>query len=292
MSPIVFELGPLRIAWYGILIAAALVIGTAIAGRLAARRAMNPDAVIDGVLWLTIAGIVGARIGYVATNLNQYWDDPVRVLTIWEGGLSFHGIFLLALPVLWWFSRVRDLNPWAYLDVLMPGLAMGVIGGRIGNFMNGTDTLGRLTSLPIGFTWPDTAPAYFGIVATVGAPGPMHLTQIYGALIGAVLLILAWRWLSAGRWPGYVFWQFVLWYSALRFVFEETFRLNPLYLNVINQNSPDQLGIGFFTLTHLVSIPLIALAIWMLRRGAEAEAAGEDEAAPAPAPAHGRRQAP
>lgn len=282
MSPIAFELGPLSIAWYGILIATALVVGTLVAGRLAARRGMDPEAVVDGVLWLTIAGIVGARIGFVVTNLDLFWHEPVRVLFIWEGGLSFHGIFLVAIPVLWWFSRAKGLNPWSYLDVLMPGLAMGVIGGRIGNFMNGTDTLGRLTSLPIGFTWPDTAPAFFGIVATVGAPGPMHLTQIYGALIGAVLLIGVWRWLAAERWSGYVFWQFVLWYSVLRAVFEETFRLNPLYLSVVNQNSPDQIGLGLFTLVQLISIPLVVLAIWMLRRGAQAEVAREDETTPAP----------
>lgn len=290
MSPIAFELGPLRIAWYGILIAAALVVGTLVAGRLAARKGMDQDAVVDGVLWVTIAGIIGARIGYVVTNLELFWDDPVRVLAIWEGGLSFHGIFLVAIPVLWWFSRAKGLNPWSYLDLLMPGLAMGVIGGRIGNFMNGTDTLGRLTSLPIGFTWPDTAPAFFGIVAMVGAPGPMHLTQIYGALIGVVLLVLVWRWLAAERWPGYVFWQFVLWYSVLRAVFEETFRLNPLYLSVLNQNSPDQIGIGLFTLVHLISIPLIVLAIWMLRRGGQAEAAARSQADQAPASA--RRQRP
>lgn len=183
---------------------------------------------------------------------------------------------------LWFYARRHNLNMWAYLDVLTPIGALGVIGGRIGNFMNGTDTTGRLTGWPIGFTWPEPGTQTFGALGRVifgenlwaNAPqfvvngelvrGPVHLTQLYGALIGVVLVfILLWAF-RRSRTPGFVWWQFVLWYSLLRSVFEETFRDNPLFWPVYLSEGPDAPGIGLFTLTQLVSVPLILIALYML----------------------------
>ncbi|MFX5081079.1 prolipoprotein diacylglyceryl transferase family protein, partial [Acinetobacter baumannii] len=83
---------------------------------------------------------------------------------------------------------------------------MGIIAGRIGNLMNGSDTVGRLTSLPIGFTWPEWAKGFPGICPGIEdisqvyrcaelLRGPVHLTQIYGALVGLILLPLSYYWL-------------------------------------------------------------------------------------------------
>jgi len=142
--------------------------------------------------------------------------------------------------------------------------------------MNGSDTVGRLTNWPIGFTWPASASGFPGVCPGINdisevvrcAPealvrGPVHFTQLYGALIGLVLLLLSIYWLRQNRAYGYVFWQFVLWYSLLRSVFEETFRLNPLWIKVYLN---EQAGIGLFTATQIISIPLIALAIFFLMR--------------------------
>jgi phosphatidylglycerol:prolipoprotein diacylglycerol transferase len=93
--------------------------------------------------------------------------------------------------------------------------------------------------------------------------GPVHFAQLYGVVIGLVLLLLAVYWLRQNRAYGYVFWQFVLWYSLLRSVFEETFRLNPLWIPVY---VGEQAGIGLFTATQIVSVPLIILAVLMLLR--------------------------
>jgi phosphatidylglycerol:prolipoprotein diacylglycerol transferase len=95
--------------------------------------------------------------------------------------------------------------------------------------------------------------------------GPVHLTQIYGVIIGVVLLIAAFYWLRSKR-PGWAMWQFVLWYSLLRAGIEETFRLNPLWWKVYLSEGPGTPGIGLFTATQLFSIPLIILAIIVLVR--------------------------
>jgi phosphatidylglycerol:prolipoprotein diacylglycerol transferase len=178
---------------------------------------------------------------------------------------------------------------------MTPVGALGIIGGRLGNFMNGSDTTGRLTGWPVGFTWPEpgtnTLGAFgrlvFGENLWTGYPGtcslgssvpfsrclevggeivrgPVHLTQIYGALIGVILIpILVWAF-SKSRVSGTVFWQFVLWYSVLRSVIEEPFRDNPLYWNVFLSEGLDALGIGLFTLTQLVSAVLILIAAYLL----------------------------
>jgi phosphatidylglycerol---prolipoprotein diacylglyceryl transferase len=174
----------------------------------------------------------------------------------------------------------------------VPGLALGVIGGRIGNFFNGSDTMGRLTNWPIGFTWPSVGEPILGIFKGennwAGMPGlckvgeswdvlpkilcrdeyvrgPVHLTQIYGAVIGLILVIASIYWLRSKR-PGWATWQFILWYSLLRSVFEETFRLNPLTPKIFLSEGANAAGIGLLTATQLASIPLVILSIYMLVR--------------------------
>ena len=183
---------------------------------------------------------------------------------------------------------------WSYLDVMAPVAGFGIIGGRLGNIMNGTDTGGRLTNWPIGFTWPEPGTETLGALGrfvfgpNMGSAfpgvcsdgsyiplwqctaeivrGPVHFTQLYGVLIGVVVLLITFWALNRTTKPGYAFWQMVLWYSVLRAVFEETFRDNPLMLNVYLADGLDQPGIGLFTVTHVASVLIIAAAIYMLSR--------------------------
>jgi len=142
--------------------------------------------------------------------------------------------------------------------------------------------VGRLTTLPIGFTWPEWAKGFPGVCPGIDdisqiyqcaelVRGPVHLTQVYGAVVGLILLFLSLYWLRKRPFYGYAFWQFVLWYSVLRSVLEEPFRLNPLWLPVYRN---DELGIGLFTATQVVSLPLVLLSLYMLRRLGKGEAAG------------------
>ncbi len=274
MDPIFVQFGPLTIRWYGLLLTLAIFAGYAIAERIVKERGHDVELFGRAAFWAVVFGVVGARLVYVVTSWPQFAGDPGRILAIWQGGLAFHGAILGGVAAFYYFYRRYRAPIYDYLDAAIPGVALGVVAGRLGNLMNGSDTVGRLTSLPIGFTWPDWASGFPGICTATGdlafgpcagavVRGPVHLTQIYGALIGVVLFFLALRWLAARKPPGYVFWQFVLWYSLLRSVFEEPFRLNPLWWPVYLN---EKLGIGFFTATQLVSIPLILLAGYMLRR--------------------------
>ncbi len=290
MDPILVTIGPLALRWYGVLIALGVVAGAAWTLRAAAARGLDGDWLLDMAPWMVGAGILGARLVYVVTSPSAYFGpggDPLRAFAVWEGGISIHGGIAGIVAVLAWQARRKGYDVWRYLDVLSPIAAFGIIGGRIGNLMNGTDTGGRLTSWPIGFTWPDPGTPTFGAfgrlvfgdplwqyappvcgTVPVGEPCVVHLTPIYGMLVGVLLIgVIAWA-LARTRTPGAVFLHMVLWYSVLRAVIEEPFRDNPLvwqaYLDPVG-------GVGLFTLTQLVSIPIVLVAAYLLWiRGAKA----------------------
>lgn len=285
MDPILVQLGPLALRWYGLLIALGALIGSNWALYEAKKRDLDTEKLLDMTLWLVISGLIGARLIYVLTSPSAYFGpggDPLSAFAIWQGGGSIHGGVLGIFIAVWIYSRFHNLNMWAYLDVLTPVGALGVIGGRIGNFMNGSDTTGRVTGWPLGFTWPEPGTQTFGTLGRfifgenlwANAPqvvvngqiayGPVHLTQIYGVGIGVLLVfILLWAF-RRSRTPGFVWWQFVLWYSVLRSVLEETFRDNPLFWNLYLSEGIGAPGIGLLTLTQLVSIPLVLIALYFL----------------------------
>lgn len=303
MDPIFIQLGPLAIRWYGLLIAVGVLAGSVMALREARARGLDPEKLLDMATWLVIAGIVGARLVYVLTSPAAFFGpggSPVDALKVWQGGISIHGGVIGVVLATWLYSRAYGLNMWSYLDVMTPVAGFGIIGGRLGNIMNGTDTGGRLTNWPIGFTWPEPGTETFGVLGRLVfgedlwsafpgvcadgsyiplwqcageiVRGPVHFTQLYGALIGvAVLAISLWA-LQRSRAPGYAFWQMVLWYSVLRAVFEETFRDNPLLFNAYLADGLNEPGIGLFTVTQVASVPLIIVAVLMLQRSVRAGA--------------------
>ncbi len=295
MDPIMLQIGPVAIRWYGFLIALGVLFGSRVSLRIARSRGLDPDKLLDMAVWLVVAGIIGARLVYVLTSPSAFFGpggDPLSSLYVWQGGISFHGGVLGVMLATWLYARFNKLNMWSYLDVMTPVAGFGIIGGRLGNFMNGTDTGGRLTNWPIGFTWPEPGTDTLGTigrfifsdnlwsafpgVCSEGSyiplfqctgeivRGPVHLTQIYGALIGLALIFITLWALRRSRTPGYAFWQMVLWYSVLRSVFEETFRDNPLTVRAYLADGLDEPGIGLFTLTQLASVVIILIAIYML----------------------------
>jgi phosphatidylglycerol:prolipoprotein diacylglycerol transferase len=282
MDPIMLQIGPIAIRWYGFLIAVGVLAGSLWATRLAPRRGVDADKLLDSAPILVLAGIVGARLVYVLTSPSAFFGpggEPLDAFKVWQGGISIHGGILGIVLALWLYARARGMNMWAALDVLTPVGALGIIGGRIGNFMNGSDTGGRPTDWAIGFPWPEPGTPTFGAFgrvlfgdtlwlygppacSTAGTePCVVHLTPLYGAIIGLILVGVAVWALRRSKVPGFAFWQFVLWYSILRSLLEEPFRDNPLAWQVYLDQSA---GVGFFTLTQLVSVPIVLVAAYLL----------------------------
>ncbi len=287
MNPVAFQIGSFTVAWYGILITAGILIGSWIGVRLARQRGLNADLFQTMVLWAVLWGVVGARVVFVATSWNLFADKSglpllYSMVNIRQGGISIHGGLIAGILVLVYYARRYRLNFYRYADLFVPAVPLGIIGGRIGNIMNGSDTVGRVTGWAVGYHWPASARAFHDSVCNPATPlnlaqscqtvagqavmtAPVHFTQLYGVIIGVLLAIGTVYWMRS-RIPGWAFWQFWLWYSVLRAGWEETFRLNPLPWKVFLSEGPGRSGIGLFTETQLISIPLILVSIVMLMR--------------------------
>ncbi|AXH00491.1 prolipoprotein diacylglyceryl transferase (plasmid) [Deinococcus wulumuqiensis] len=287
MNPVFLQIGNFTIAWYGVLITLGIVLGLLVGTRLARQRGLNVDLFNDMVLWAIIWGLVGARLVFVLTSWEQFAGTPMPrllldIINLRQGGISIHGGLIGGILVLVYYARRYRLNFYEYADLFVPGVAFGIIGGRIGNIMNGTDTVGRVTGWPVGYRWPDSARAFHEgmcipnpnpdmdlsrycqeIGGQLVMTAPVHFTQLYGVFIGIVLAVAAYFWLRSRK-VGWVFWQFWLWYSILRAGLEETFRLNPLAIKTYLNQGLDAPGIGLWTDTHIISVPLILLSLYML----------------------------
>lgn len=296
MHPEVFTIGTFSLRWYGVFMAGAAALGFYWATKQIRRRGggLDLEPFLDAYVWAIVAGILGARAVYVLTNWATYQDQPLSVIYIWQGGLSFHGgIGGGILFFAFWCARQR-LPLVRVVDLLAPAAALGVVLGRLGNLMNGSDAAGRLTSLGIGYTWPDWAAGYQGTCSEWGKTvaeclfaggeivrGPVHLSQAYGAAVGLLLFLVLWQGAKTSRHEGWLTGWFILGYSLLRTFLEEPFRDNPVYLKVVEN---PEVGMAMLTLTQIASIPLAILGAWVLWRYRPFPASPWTGAAAAPPP--------
>ncbi|UCZ52649.1 prolipoprotein diacylglyceryl transferase [Bacillus shivajii] len=136
LNPVALELGPLTIYWYGLLIGLGAFIGYLVVNHEAKKRGLPKDMFADLLLFALPAAIIGARIYYVIFRWEQFAGDPMRAFAIWEGGLAIHGGLIGAFLTTYIFAKKRGLSFWKILDIAAPGILIGQIVGRWGNFMN------------------------------------------------------------------------------------------------------------------------------------------------------------
>lgn len=146
-GPILLELGPLTIRWYGLLIASAVLIGVSLSQYLAKRRNVDPNLVGDLAIWLTIAAIPCARLYYVLFEWEQYSQRPEDIIAIWKGGIAIHGAILGGTLAATIFARIQRVSVWQLADLVVPSLILGQAIGRWGNFFN-SEAFGDPTDVP------------------------------------------------------------------------------------------------------------------------------------------------
>ncbi len=147
-GPIAFELGPLSIRWYGLLIASAIIIGTLLAQNLAERRNIDPELVGDLAIWLVVGAIPCARIYYVLFEWQRFQTQPwYKVFAIWEGGIAIHGAIIGGAIAATIFCKRQKISTWLMADIFMPAVILGQAIGRWGNFFN-SEAFGSPTELP------------------------------------------------------------------------------------------------------------------------------------------------
>src|SRR6516225_11583380 len=184
MYPRLFELGPVTVYTYGLLLAAAYLVGLKLAMVRAKARGLDSARVLDLGIYIIISALVGAKLLLLVTDFRTFAADPRELLTLARSGGVFYGGLILAVAVALWYIRKIGLPLWTTCDVFAPGIALGHVIGRFGCFFAGC-CFGKPTTVPWAITFTDPFAA-----ANVGTPlnVPLHPTQLYEA--GAEFLIL------------------------------------------------------------------------------------------------------
>jgi phosphatidylglycerol:prolipoprotein diacylglycerol transferase len=252
IDPVALEIGGLKIRWYGLM----YMIGFAGAWLLGRWRASkpsfdwSPDEVDDLIVYCLFGLIIGARVGYaIFYEPGFFVDNPLSVLKIWQGGMSFHGGLLGTCASIWLFARVKGKTFFQVTDFLVPLTPIGLFAGRVGNFING-ELYGRVTDLPWGMVFPKA-----GIM-------PRHPSQLYEAFLeGVVLFAALWIYSSKHRPRKAVSGLFLLLYGSFRFAVEFVRQPDPQLGSVL---------MGWMTMGQLLSAPMIiggALLLYLAYRG-------------------------
>lgn len=263
IDPVALQFGPLAIRWYGLM----YLVGFAAAWWLGRRRAAAPHAPvapaqIDDMLFYGALGVIlGGRLGYILFYSFDSWlNDPLQLLRVWEGGMSFHGGFIGVLVAMWWYGRRHRLGFFALTDFIAPLIPLGLLAGRIGNFING-ELWGAPGAVPWAMQLSCASHPGLCFDKLQLAPGtpltpPLHPTQLYEALLeGALLFLLLW-WFSARPRPAMaVSGLFLLGYGGFRFLVEFV-RLPDAHIGY--------LAFDWVTMGQLLSAPMILVGVLLL----------------------------
>jgi phosphatidylglycerol:prolipoprotein diacylglycerol transferase len=256
MYPRLLELGPITVYTYGVLLAAAYLLGLKLAMVRANARGLDSARVLDLGIYIIISALIGAKLLLLVTDFQTFKNDPHELLTLARSGGVFYGGLILAVLVALWYIRRAGLPLWTTCDVFAPGIALGHVIGRFGCLFAGC-CYGKPTTRPWGITFTNPFAA-----ANVGTPLgiPLHPTQLYEAGAEALILLVLLVTERKGRpFAGRTFWLYMFLYAVSRFIIE-------FYRG-------DERGTVFmFSTSQFISAILAPLAIVMLVYLARAEA--------------------
>jgi phosphatidylglycerol:prolipoprotein diacylglycerol transferase len=256
-DPILFQIGPFAIRWYALAYVAGILLGWRYAtslvrtGKLWGGR--TPPVTIpqidDLILWVTLGVILGGRLGYVLFySPSLIWTDPLEVLKVWHGGMSFHGGLIGVTLALVGFARVNKVELLRLSDLVAPCVPIGLFFGRIANFING-ELWGRPTDAP------------WAVVFPAGGPQARHPSQLYEAALEGLALFIILRiathkalWLQR---RGALTGLFLLGYAVFRMSLEAV-------------REPDAFMPDFplgMTMGMLLSLPMALAGFYLIWRG-------------------------
>lgn len=235
MNPILIQLGPVIIRWYGVMMATMILATVLLAYRFGPRFGVSTQ-VLDRIsISFILAAFAGARLGYVISHLAEF-THPIEILRIDHGGLTSHGAIAGGMLLLWWASRRSNVSFWTLTDTVAWVIPLGNIFVRFGNFMNG-ELYGDVTTLPWAVTFP-------------GVVGARHPLQIYEMIFALIILAMALRVAARRAFEGQLFWTVAVLTSIGRIMLD-LFRSEDRIFSVI-------------TLGQIPAIILLLSGIWFL----------------------------
>ena len=243
-DPVAFEIFSLEIRWYSL----AYIIGIALGWTYCKKKLIKNPHIFnlfdDYITYLVIGIILGGRLGYALLyNLGYYLENPIEILMVWNGGMSFHGGVIGVIFASKIFSNKHKINQFVFLDLVALSAPIGIFLGRITNFIN-SELYGRDTDMPWG--------VQFKLIDNISR----HPSQLYEAFLEGIILFFILRYFFKKNYsqiPGKISALFLIFYSSFRFI-AEFFR------------SPDP-QIGYLTLNltlgQLISLLLVIAGIFL-----------------------------
>jgi len=247
MDRIALDLGFIQIYWYSIFIFLGVFFASVVILREAKRQKINEDFVVNLIFYGVIFGLIGARLYYVAFNLDYYLKYPLEILEVWNGGLAIHGGIIFGLLTVFIYTKKYKAKTLKVLDILVVGLILGQAIGRWGNFFNG-EAYGSITTLEnlqkLGI------PEFLinGMYINGAYHHPAFLYESIWNIFGffALLIVRRYKYLKTGQLTG----VYLIWYSVGRFLIEGM--------------RADSLMIGTFRIAQIMSILGIIIGILMI----------------------------
>ena len=208
INPIIYKIGIFEIRYYGIIYALGFIIAYFFLrhyikkGKL---KTIDEKGLDDFILYLLIGVVVGARVfNFIFYHPHIFWTDPLEILKLWHGGMSFHGGLIGAVIVIFIFSRKYNASMIPIIDAIAIPASIALALGRIANFTN-SELYGTITSLP----W---------CVNFINVIGCRHPYQIYAAISHIIMFFILFKIYNKQKKNGTTFWSFILLYGAFRFI--------------------------------------------------------------------------
>ena len=239
IDPVAFEIGPLQLHWYGIIIAGAVLIGGLLGTRVAVWLNEDPEDGWSMLLLVMILAVIGARLYHVIHLWGYYAENPILIPQIWNGGLGIPGGVAGGALGIWLYTRSKGLNAARWMDVFAPALLLGQVIGRLGNFVN-QELYGPPISECSNGTYPPCLPWGIQIDADrrAGTPWdalsfppetttfvPLFAYEMALNLIGMVLILFVIRRFGPRLFAGDAVLMYIMWYGTVRTLLE-TYRVN------------------------------------------------------------------
>ncbi len=235
MYPIICQMGPFTIYSYGLLLVVAFLVSSTLATFQAKKQKINPDIIFNLSFTVFISGIIGARSLYVIENITYYLRNPLEIIMLQLGGLSWFGGLILGFLSGTVYLKKKKLSIYRILDLMSPFVALGQAIGRIGCLSNGC-CFGKISKFGL----------YFPVHKLVLIP-----TQIYSSLALVFIFIILRFLQDRPHKEGEIFFAYLLFYSIKRF-FIEFWRAD------------NEIILFGLTLFQLMSIAVFCLAIWKI----------------------------
>ena len=245
IDPVIFSFGVIQIRWYGLAYVLGFLLGIYLIKQINQnyQKKIKNKQIDNFFIWSIIGIILGGRIGYVLFyQTTTILTNPINILFIWEGGMSFHGGLIGIIISIFLFCNKYSINFFQLSDLVSSVAPIGLFFGRLANFIN-MELYGRVTDFPLAMIYPEIDQA------------PRHPSQLYEALFEGIVLFFILRHYNKNKYSnnnyGFITSLFLIYYGIFRFLIE-FLREPDAHIGFI---------FNFITMGQLLSIPLLIIGV-------------------------------